>query len=234
MASNWLELLSGKKLNKVTRMGQDVVRNAQAKSNKTSYYIPQGFMKGIDNNTGELATKWLPSQNKLDKVRLKKLERLHNKTEKATTKARVGAGAALASGGAIGGAYYKNKKDSENKISKDKARQIYIAGQRDAAQKFNKEASTKNKAIDFFKRLGDLYSGKTAKRVKKVRDATGESLNKAHKNNADQSVVDNLLKRYDKSRGAYAGEQMKRSLLYGTTGVAGVTSYQSLNKEEDG
>lgn len=233
MASNWFKLLSGKKLNKVTRMGQDVVRNAQAKGKGLGYYTPQGFMKSIDNDTGELVTKLKPSQNKLDKARLKKLERLHDKTEKATTKARVGAGASLASGATVGGAYYKNKKDNENKISKDKARKIYIAGQRDAVEKLNKEASTKNKAIDFFKRLGDLYSGKTAKKAKKVRDATGESLNKAYKDKSNQSVVDNLLKRYDKSKGAYAGEQMKRSLLYGTTGVAGVTSYKALNREED-
>lgn len=45
MASNWFQLLSGKKLRKVEELGREVIRKGQAKGSKLDYYTPSGLQK---------------------------------------------------------------------------------------------------------------------------------------------------------------------------------------------
>lgn len=133
--------------------------------------------------------------------------------------------------------YLADKSKSDN-LKRQKALKIYRAGQANAMKRMkkqeknaslNKEAS---KPIDFFKRLGDLYKGTSAKKLKAVKEMAGKKMTQASNSGAKQSVVDRLNRRYGKASWDHAKEQAKRALAYGTTGVAGVTTYKAINPKK--
>lgn len=199
MASNFLQLITGTKLRKVDKMGQDLANKIYRKKYDLSYRTP----KDIDWRR----MKYKQSPFADDKERLKKLEHLRAKTQKATTRAQVGTGMAASAGvGAAIGGFMKDKMTKKGAA---------IPG------------STK-----FFKRLGDLYTGKTSGRLKKIKKRTAKDLTNASNSKANQSVVDRLNKRYDKVSKAHAAEIVKRTGLYGMTGVAGISAYKTMRPND--